>query len=221
MAAQQRIRLRRGHPLGQVREPAPVGLDAALERHAHEHAGVGGIKFVTVNVSSAQLRLTGFAPDVAESLARHGLPAARLVLEVTESVALTSDPETQATLAALRRLGVGIALDDFGTGWSSLSYLARTKVDLLKLDRAFLAGVESDPVQARLVAGVIGLADSLGIAVVAEGIESDEQLSRLVELGGHLGQGYLFGRPMDAEALAEGLDAATPAVRRGRLTLAS
>jgi diguanylate cyclase (GGDEF)-like protein len=160
---------------------------------------------VTVNISSAQLRVPSFARHVAKALARHGLPSHRLVLEVTESVAMATDAETQSTLHALGGLGVGLALDDFGTGFSSLSYLARTKVDLLKLDRAFLAGVDEDAVQARLVGGVMQLAHSLGVLVVAEGIERPAQLQRVLELGGQLGQGFLLGEPVDAATFAHQL----------------
>jgi diguanylate cyclase len=167
---------------------------------------------VTVNISSEQLRAPTFAEYVADAIARHGLPGHRLVLEVTESVAMATDSETQATLRALALLGVGLALDDFGTGFSSLSYLARTKVDLLKLDRAFLAGVDEDTAQARLVGGVMQLAQSLGVLVVAEGIERPAQLQRVVELGGRLGQGYLLGRPVDAATFADQLTGGGDAV---------
>ena len=152
---------------------------------------------VSVNVAAPQLRSSTFAERVAAALSRHQLPASRLVLEVTESTAIAADAETQATLAALRRLGVSLALDDFGTGYSSLSHLARLDVDLLKLDRAFLAGIDESPAQARLVGAVIQLARTLGVPVIAEGIERPAQLDRLLELGGSLGQGFLLGRPME------------------------
>jgi EAL domain-containing protein (putative c-di-GMP-specific phosphodiesterase class I) len=110
---------------------------------------------VSVNVSAEQLRSFGLARIVAGVLARDGLPASRLVLEVTESTALAADAETQAALAALREFGVSLAVDDFGTGYSSLTYLARLQVDLHKLNRAFLAGIDESPAQARLVGAVI------------------------------------------------------------------
>jgi len=168
---------------------------------------------VTVNVSAAQLRLETFARDVTASLTDHGLPARRLVLEVTESTAMATDGETRTTLAALLRLGVRLALDDFGTGYSSLSSLARTKVDMLKLDREFIAGIDTDDAQARLAGGVIGLAASLGVSIVAAGIERPEELERVRRLGGRLGQGFLLGRPMDEAALARHLLGDPPAVR--------
>jgi diguanylate cyclase (GGDEF)-like protein len=163
---------------------------------------------VSVNVSAEQLHSERFAARVAAALARHGLPAGRLVLEVTESTALAADPETQRALADLRELGVALALDDFGTGYSSLSYLARLQVDLLKLDREFLAGIDESPAQARLVGAVIQLARTLGVPVIAEGIERPAQLDRLLELGGSLGQGFLLGRPMEFGELELGLSAA-------------
>jgi EAL domain-containing protein (putative c-di-GMP-specific phosphodiesterase class I) len=151
---------------------------------------------MSVNVSAEQLRSDAFAGYVAAALARHGLPADRLVLEVTDSSALAADAETQRALAGLRELGVSLALDDFGTGYSSLSYLARLQVDVLKLDRQFLSGIDESPAQARLVGAVIQLARTLGVPVIAEGIERPAQLDRLLELGGSLGQGFLLGRPM-------------------------
>jgi diguanylate cyclase (GGDEF)-like protein len=193
-------------------------VDEACRVAAGWHGGEHGPPKVTVNVSSAQLRMATFAGFVAGTLRSHGLESDRLMLEVTESVAVATDSETQATLDALGRLGVGLALDDFGTGFSSLSYLARTKVDLLKLDRAFLADVEQDAVQARLVAGVMQLAQSLGVPVVAEGIERPAQLERVRAMGGRYGQGYLFGKPVDAATFARQFDP-PPAVAQAPLPL--
>ena len=186
---------------GLIEELGRYLLDEACRVAAAWPEGDQGAPKVAVNVSTAQLRAERFAGDVAAALDRHGLGAERLIVEITESVAMASDPETRTTLAALRRLGVGLALDDFGTGYSSLSHLARTNVDLLKLDRAFLAGIDSDAAQARLLEGVLQLAVSLGVSVVAEGIERDDQRQRVLELGGRLGQGYLLGAPVTAEAL--------------------
>jgi diguanylate cyclase (GGDEF)-like protein len=201
---------------GMIAELGRCVLEEACRAAAGWPGGVTAPK-VTVNVSSAQLRTGRLAEDVSAALSRHGLAPSRLLLEVTESVAMAGDAETQATLAALRRLGVGLALDDFGTGYSSLSYLARTEVDLLKLDRAFLADVDQDPVQARLLSAVIRLAASLDVAIVAEGIERPSQVALVRESGGRLGQGYLFGRPMSAGSVAHRLR--THDAPLGRLTL--
>ena len=160
---------------------------------------------VSVNISAPLLREPQLPDEVAATLHRHGLSAQRLVLEVTESVAVEPDDRTRTCLERLRALGVRVALDDFGTGYSSLSYLAQLPLDLLKLDRTFLADIDSRPAQARLVGGVIDLARSLGIPVVAEGIEDPEQLGRVRALGARFGQGFLFGAPCDAAMLARRL----------------
>ncbi len=192
---------------GMIHELGAFVVDEACRIAATWPRRAGEAPAVTVNVSAVQLRAAGFAQCVESSLARHSLPADRLILEVTESVAMASDAETRATLEALRRIGVPLALDDFGTGYSSLSHLARMHVDLLKLDREFLAGIDDIPAQARLVGGVIQLARTLGVPVIAEGIERSAQLERLLELGGHLGQGFLLGVPAEAHVLAERLGA--------------
>jgi diguanylate cyclase (GGDEF)-like protein len=197
---------------GLIDELGRVLLDAACRAAASWPEGEHGAPKVAVNVSSAQLRAERFAGDVAAALECHGLRPERLIVEITESVAMASDPETRATLAALRALGVGLALDDFGTGYSSLSHLARTNVDLLKLDRAFLAGIDGDAAQARLLEGVLQLAASLGVSVVAEGIERWDQRDRVLELGGRIGQGYLLGAPVAADEALAAVQAASDRV---------
>jgi EAL domain-containing protein (putative c-di-GMP-specific phosphodiesterase class I) len=168
----------------------------------------GRVPNLTVNVSAARLRGRDFAAEVEETLRRHRLPPERLVMEVTESVALDSDSRTAANLRTLRSLGVRLALDDFGTGYSSLSYLARFPVDLLKLGGTFLAGITDIAGQQQLVGGVIQLAGSLGVPVVVEGVERADQVVGLTGLGASLGQGFFLGLPMDADALAERFAAA-------------
>ncbi|MEO5902185.1 MAG: EAL domain-containing protein, partial [Ilumatobacteraceae bacterium] len=109
------------------------------------------------------------------------------------------------TLASLRRLGVSLAIDDFGTGYSSLSYLDRFPVNIVKIDRSFvsLVGVDEDRRKSALVAAIVAMAGALDLGVVAEGIETREQLTALQRLGVHRGQGFFFGRPMPAAALTE------------------
>jgi EAL domain-containing protein (putative c-di-GMP-specific phosphodiesterase class I) len=135
-----------------------------------------------------------------------GLDPALLKLEITES-AVMADAETAiATLRRLKALGVGLAIDDFGTGYSSLNYLRHFPVDALKIDRAFVAGLGRDDGDAAIVAAVIGLAHTLGLRVVAEGIETTEQVGLLRAMGCEEGQGYRFGRPQPTavtEALLE------------------
>lgn len=155
---------------------------------------------ISVNVSAAQLREPDFAATVAAMLAEHGLPPERLEIEVTETVIFGRFAEQIAlTLREFRRLGIRIALDDFGTGYASLAHLKRIQVDRLKIDQSFVRDIEADGDDAVIVRTVIGLAKALGMDVVAEGIETHEQLDFLRRHGCDLAQGYLFGRPTTSE----------------------
>ncbi len=155
---------------------------------------------ISVNVSAAQLREPDFASTVATMLAEFGMPAEQLEIEVTETVIFGRFAERIAlTLRELRRLGTRIALDDFGTGYASLAHLKRIQVDRLKIDQSFVRDIETDADDAVIVRTVISLAKSLGMDVVAEGIETQEQLAFLREHGCDLAQGYLFGRPTTSE----------------------
>jgi diguanylate cyclase (GGDEF)-like protein/PAS domain S-box-containing protein len=150
---------------------------------------------VSVNVSAVQLRASGFTARVAEALVRTGLAPERLTLELTESVVVQDVAAATDLFSALRTLGVRIAVDDFGTGFSSLASLAGLPVDALKLDRSFIAAMDESGAREALVAGVISLADRLGLPIVAEGIETGSQLEALRRLGCGFGQGYHLGRP--------------------------
>ena len=157
---------------------------------------------VAVNVAARQLREPGFAADVDRVLATTGLPPTSLIIEITESALLDEGPATTEAINALKALGIRIALDDFGTGYSSLSHLRRYPIDVLKIDRSFVDGVDGDgPDERALVRSIIRLAQSLNLETVAEGIERPEQLNRLRLLGAGLGQGFLFWKPMDREAI--------------------
>jgi EAL domain-containing protein (putative c-di-GMP-specific phosphodiesterase class I) len=141
---------------------------------------------------------------VAGALARSGLPARRLTLEITESL-LVQDPVAAAhTLRELKQLGVRLALDDFGTGYSSLSYLARFPVDVVKIDKSFVDGLGAAQAGTgpNLVRAIVSLGDDLGLGVTAEGIEDPGQVEALLALGCPTGQGYLFARPMPPGAFA-------------------
>jgi diguanylate cyclase (GGDEF)-like protein len=165
---------------------------------------------LAVNASGRTLQEPGTAARVLALLARTGVPADCLVLEVTEGV-LLEDEAVGRRLQHLRAEGVRIALDDFGTGWSSLSYLSRFPVDVLKLDRSFTATLHRGRGGEAVPAAVVQLARALDLQVVAEGIETVEQAERLRSLGAQLGQGYLHGRPADATASLERvLGAAVP-----------
>ncbi|HEY6396072.1 MAG TPA: EAL domain-containing protein, partial [Solirubrobacteraceae bacterium] len=171
---------------------------------------------LSVNVSARQLDDPGLISRVRDGLHSSGLPAGSLTLEITET-ALMRDPDlTAARLQELKRLGVRVAIDDFGTGYSSLAYLRQFPVDTLKIDRAFVSGIARSPQARALIRTVVALAGSLGIDTVAEGIEDERQRSLLLREGCRAGQGYLFGRPMDAAAMRAFLDAHRAAGGRTR-----
>jgi diguanylate cyclase (GGDEF)-like protein/PAS domain S-box-containing protein len=157
---------------------------------------------VSVNVSAIQLRAPGFPGQVAGALERTGLAPSRLTLELTESVVVDDVVSVSEAFDDLRTLGVLIAVDDFGTGFSSLASLADLPIDALKLDRSFIAAMDGGGSREALVAGVISLADRLGLPIVAEGIETAEQLATLRRLGCAFAQGYHLGRPAPLTALA-------------------
>ncbi|HEX2704906.1 MAG TPA: EAL domain-containing protein [Candidatus Lustribacter sp.] len=151
-----------------------------------------------VNVSPVEFRRASFAPFVRETLQRYGVPAASLVLEITENGLMTDEGEIAQTLHDLRSGGVGLAIDDFGTGYSSISYLRRLPVDSVKIDRSLVEGVDTDPQQRNLVAAVVALIDAVNLTPIAEGVETAGQATSLQALGCVYGQGYHFSRPVSA-----------------------
>ena len=150
---------------------------------------------VSVNVSPKQFRQPGFAAGVAAVLGRHGLPPGRLVLEITEGVFIQDATMAVEVLTALRTLGVRLALDDFGTGYSSLSYLQRFKFDKIKVDQSFVRRLGQNADSLTIVRAITHLGHNLGLQVTVEGVETQEQLAVLRELGCDQMQGYLFARP--------------------------
>jgi len=157
-------------------------------------------KYIAVNVSSHQLRQHGIAARLIELIEQHDLHATnnRLVMEITESALIESPDVVLPELHALKQAGILIYIDDFGTGYSSLSYLRRFPVDALKIDREFINNLVMNAEATALVKGIIGMAHGIGISVVAEGIESDEQYSLLRALECEMGQGYYFSMPVEA-----------------------
>jgi PAS domain S-box-containing protein len=158
---------------------------------------------VAVNVSARQVRSGELVADVLAGLEASGLPASRLIVEITESV-LMDDPHVIDDLNVLRRLGVRIAVDDFGTGWSSLAYLVGLPVDVLKLDQHFVTGVEDDEQRQALCRAVLQLGASLGLPVIVEGVTSEAELSPLRDMGHRFLQGFVFSRPLEADQLTTG-----------------
>jgi diguanylate cyclase (GGDEF)-like protein len=166
----------------------------------HRIFGEAGDLIMSVNVSARQLATSGFLNQVKGTLAKTGLPASRLKVEMTETL-LMEDPErAEISLQALKTLGVRQAIDDFGTGYSSMSYLQRFPFNTLKIDRSFVRHLTDSQGTREIVRLMIMLAHSLGMDVVAEGVETTEEAVLLMDLGAEYGQGYLFARPMEAEA---------------------
>jgi EAL domain-containing protein (putative c-di-GMP-specific phosphodiesterase class I) len=154
-------------------------------------------------VSAAQLRDAGLVAQVASVLEAHGLPGEALELELTETMLVEEPALAAERLDALRALGVRIALDDFGVGYSSLSYLLRFPIDVLKIDRGFIQRMHAEPGAEALVVTMVELGARLGIAVVAEGVEDAAWTARLRALGCDEAQGFALARPMpEAEAEA-------------------
>jgi diguanylate cyclase (GGDEF)-like protein/PAS domain S-box-containing protein len=158
---------------------------------------------ISVNLAARQLAAPDLARKVGEVLLRTGLRAECLCLEITESVLMRDADATVGVIDALQALGVGVSIDDFGTGYSSLAYLKRFPVDSVKIDRSFVDGLPDDPGDVAIVTAVVSLAHALGLSVVAEGVETVEQLTRLVELGCDQAQGYYFARPEPVADLGE------------------
>ena len=175
--------------------------EACAQLAAWRSAGLAADLPVSVNLSPRQLDDEALVMRVADVLAEHGLDASALVLEVTETVLLADDGDALDRLHALKALGVGIALDDFGTGWSSLSSLGSLPVDALKLDRSFVRQMGEQPQARRIVTAVLGLARSMGLEVVAEGIEDEECAETLAALGCETGQGHAFSPAVPAIAV--------------------
>ena len=172
----------------------------ALRRACAEAACWPNDCVVAVNVSPVQFGLTDVFVDVQTALLHAKLPPGRLQIEITESAFVDGDSAITTALEKLRAIGVTIALDDFGTGYSSLHYLGRLPIDTIKIDQSFVRAMEREPTAAATVGAIVALAKAHGKSLVAEGIESADDAARLLALGCENGQGYHFGRPIEASA---------------------
>ena len=168
---------------------------------------------LSVNLSAAQLQQADFVDDLQAILAETDFPASDLILELTESAMFHDTHTTIARLQSLRALGIRIAIDDFGTGYSSLGYVRRFQVDILKIAREFIGAPNAGDDEWAFARAIVALGRSLGLAVVAEGIEDERQLDELRRLGCELGQGFLFGRPNDGADVLSKLLSPDPALR--------
>ena len=165
---------------------------------------------IAVNVSGKQLQDAAFVADVAQALADSGLHPSRLVIEITETVIMHRTDVMMERLAELKSLGVHLAIDDFGTGYSSLRYLQQFPIDIIKIDKEFIHGMDHDPAGAALTRTIIGLGWTLGLSTVAEGIEQSSQRDTLAQLGCAIGQGFLFARPTNAAGVSEQVSSPGP-----------
>ena len=185
---------------------------ACAQARAWQDAGLPPLR-VSVNLSARQFQKN--LVDTVETVLREtGLEPQRLELELTESVVMQNPEMAVTTLDVLDRLGVRLSIDDFGTGYSSLSYLRRFPINTLKIDRSFVSDIPGDGDDMKIITAIITLAHSLGIRVVAEGVETAEQLSLLRELRCDAMQGYIFSKPLPANEFAQ-------LVREGRSLPAS
>ncbi len=176
-----------------------VVLHRALQQMARwQDRGIAPAR-LAINVASPELRADAFLDELDRALVEHGIAPDRLELEMTESSMVGRSEDRIADLVrSLRQRRISVALDDFGTGYASLTHLKRIKIDRLKIDRSFVCGIGIDPEDAAIVRAVIGLGTSLGLEVVAEGVETERQLDFLRQHGCHLAQGYYFARPAPA-----------------------
>lgn len=178
----------------------PVGdfvLAESMRWLADKHltAGPGRLPSVSVNVSAVQLTRPGIVQRISDAITLSGVSPEHVHLELTESQAITDDPEVAKRLLALKDFGVSLSMDDYGTGYSTLSQLRRLPFDTLKIDRSFVSGLGQSAADGQLCQAIVAMGDALGLGVVGEGIESVEQAMILQGFGCALGQGYLFGRP--------------------------
>jgi diguanylate cyclase (GGDEF)-like protein/PAS domain S-box-containing protein len=189
----------------------PIGLwvlrEACRQMHAwHLRFPTDPPLDIAVNLSVRQCHDKSLVREIAEILRESALPPESLHLELTESVLLQNMEEAREFLSSLKALGVGLKLDDFGTGYSCLRYLSGLPFDSLKIDRSFMLDMQSagaETAETAIVNTIVGMADNLRLGVIAEGIECEEQIARLLAMGCKYGQGYYFSKPVDAEKTAE------------------
>jgi EAL domain-containing protein (putative c-di-GMP-specific phosphodiesterase class I) len=158
---------------------------------------------VGVNLSARQFQDVSLADDVARVLRTTSLDPAQLCLEITESLAMDDVDLTASILTRLHTLGVRLAIDDFGTGHSSLSYLARFPIDVVKIDQSFVRDIDRNQVKSAIVSAVVALSQAIGSTTLVEGVETQAQLDEVTRLGCDVAQGYYFSRPVVAATFAE------------------
>jgi len=177
-------------------------------RQAHRWQETFGVKLVvSVNLSARQFQQAGLVEEIETILGQAGVDPSQLCLEITESLAMEDVARTREILLSLKKVGIQVAIDDFGTGYSALGYLTHFPVDVVKIDRSFVEGVEIDPVKSAIVSAVIRLSEAIGTVTVVEGVETERQLRHLRALGCPEAQGFHLARPMAAADMDEVLRA--------------
>ena len=167
------------------------------------HDSFGVMLEVGVNLSARQFQQTGLEDQIADVLRTTGMDPSQLLLEITESLAMDDVEMTSSILAKLHGLGVRLAIDDFGTGHSSLGYLARFPIDVIKIDQSFVRDIDRDPVKSAIVSAVVALSQAIGSTTVVEGVETLPELEQIQRLGCDMAQGFYFSRPLPAGAFRE------------------
>jgi diguanylate cyclase (GGDEF)-like protein/PAS domain S-box-containing protein len=188
---------------GLIEPLGKIVLETACRQAVSWQPKKGAPLVMAVNLSAIQFRNPNLVQDIAEILIRSGLPPQALELEITESAVLGDVNATIRTLEELKQLGIRLAIDDFGTGYSNLGHLRRFPVDVLKIDQSFVKGMSGKDDDTPIVEAVISLAKALNLHVVAEGVETAQQMKQLKDMGCDLGQGYYFAKPLPSEAIAE------------------
>jgi diguanylate cyclase (GGDEF)-like protein/PAS domain S-box-containing protein len=187
----------------------PIGLQV-LQMACEQKERLAGTAYawlpIAINLSAIQLRDRHLLDEVPALMARHALPPGSLELEITESLLLSESETAASMLQSLRLAGLRLVIDDFGTGYSNLGFLRRFAIDKLKIDQSFIRDIPADYNAMALARGIIGLARSIGLRTVAEGVETQAQLDFLIDAGCDEGQGYLFARPESGEALITRLE---------------
>jgi diguanylate cyclase (GGDEF)-like protein/PAS domain S-box-containing protein len=187
---------------GLIRDMWPRIIDQAVGDTARWQKQTGNRLSVAVNLSARQFDDPSTIDHLVNALNAHGIDPADVIVEITETAAVEDPHRMHEIISAFRLLGVRVALDDFGTGYSSLVYLEHTPFDIIKIDRVFITRIATDQRQRSMVSGVVKLAHTLGMTVVAEGVEQPDQLTHLTHLGVEQAQGYHLGRPTDATTFA-------------------
>ncbi|WP_052063388.1 EAL domain-containing protein [Nitrincola sp. A-D6] len=156
---------------------------------------------IGVNISPRQFGGDRWLAMIRQCIDQEGLKPSQLCVEITEGALIRDMEQAVVQLSELRKLGIRVAIDDFGTGYSSLSYLKRLPIDFLKIDQTFVADIETDQDDQAIICAIINMAQSLGIGLIAEGVETQEQLDFLKSQGCDIAQGYFFARPMPVDQI--------------------